>query len=338
VAKEVAAARTALDKAREQIETPSEQFTRLIGAQWTPTRFANSGNDDPAVAFPPRSTGRRKALAEWITHPRNPLTARVAVNHIWNRHFGTPLVPAVFDFGRKNAPPANPELLDWLAAELIESGWSMKHLHRLIVQSAGYRQSSSWAGAEPNLALDPENTHLWRRSPARLESQAVRDSILALAGTLDLARGGPPVPAAGQADSTRRSLYFFHSNNERNLLLTMFDEALVKECYRREQSIVPQQALTLINSRLVLDAAPRIAERLTAELGPQDQSDAAFIRLAFAVVLGAEPNEAELAASTRALDAWKKLPEAGSGGAATSFARGQLIWVLLNHNDFVSLR
>ena len=114
----------------------------------------------------------------------------------------------------------------------------MKHLHRLIVESSVYRLSSS-GGAE-SLAKDPENKQLWRRTPSQLESQVVRDAILSLAGTLDSAMGGPPVPAQAQAGSTRRSLYFVHSNNERNLFLTTFNEALVKECYRRDQSIVPQ--------------------------------------------------------------------------------------------------
>lgn len=341
VAKQVATAREALDNALKQIEEPSEEYTKFIGAQWSATRFFDSRKDDPKVVFPSRSSGRRKQLAAWITDRRNPLTARVAANHLWARHFGTPLVATVFDFGRKGAPPTNPELLDWLAAELIESGWSMKRLHRLIVESATYRQSSSSAGREANLAIDPENKHYWRRTPTRIESQAVRDSILALAGTLDFSRGGPPVPPARQADSTHRSLYFFHSNNSRNLFLTTFDEALVKECYRREQSIVPQQALALINSQLVLDAAPLIATRLTRELsatGHAAGDDAAFIRLAFAMLLGAEPTEAELAASAQAIDAWKSLPEAPQGDAASGFARGNLIWVLLNHNDFVTLR
>src|SRR5262249_38691576 len=170
--------------------------------------------------------------------------------------------------------------------------------------------------------------------------QVVRDSILALAGALDSSMGGPPVPAPAQAGSTRRSLYFFHSNNERNLFLTTFDEALVKECYHREQSIVPQQALALTNSRLVLDAARPIAERLTRRLTTLSDSadDLSFVHLAFVVLLGAESNEAEAAAMTRALDDWKRLPEAARGGDPTAWARTNLVWVLLNHNDFVTLR
>ena len=338
VEKEVASAREALDKALKSAQAPGETYTKLTGARWTPTRFLNSAKDDPEVTFPARSSGRRKALAEWITDRRNPLAARVAVNHIWARHLGTPLVPTVFDFGRKGKPPSHPELLDWLASELIESGWSMKHLHRLIVESAVYRLSSS--GTEASLAKDPENHQLWRRSPIRLESQVVRDTILSLAGTLDSRMGGPPVPVAAQAGSTRRSLYFFHSNNERNLFLTTFDEALVKECYRREQSIVPQQALALTNSQLVLDAARPIAERLTRQLSTSGEStdDPAFVRAAFVVLLGVETSRAEEAAMTRALREWRQLPEAGQDRDPTLWARFNLVWVLLNHNDFVTLR
>jgi hypothetical protein len=209
----------------------------------------------------------------------------------------------------------------------------------MIIESAAYRLSSS-AEAGEALAKDPDNTQLWRRTASRLESQVVRDSILALAGRLDPTMGGPPVPAPAQAESARRSLYFFHSNNERNLFLTTFDEALVKECYRREQSIVPQQALALTNSGLVLDAARPIAERLTRRLTASGESadDRAFVRLAFVVLLGAESSEAEAAAMTRALDEWKRLPEAVQNGDATTWARASLVWVLLNHNDFVTLR
>jgi hypothetical protein len=306
---------------------PAESFTRFVGAKWSATRFLTSVADDPDAKFQPQSTGRRKALAAWITDAGNPLTARVAVNHLWTRHLGTPLVPTVFDFGRKGTPPTNPELLDWLASEFVDKGWSMKHVHRLIVKSATYRMSSSSSGREANVTKDADNLHGWRRTPLRLESQVVRDSILALAGTLDLTRGGPPVPSASQTDSARRSVYFLHSNNERNLFLTTFDEAAVKECYRREQSIVPQQALALANSRLVHDAARRVAAKLSAD----QPDDAAFSRRAFANVLGMVAGDAEVAASTRALAAWRKLPD----GAA---ARAHLIWALFNHNDFVTLR
>jgi hypothetical protein len=323
-----------LEKATKAVAAPiaaTDKVTPLFGAQWTATRFLNSGKDDPTVEFGPKSSGRRTALADWMTDARNPLTARVAVNHLWTRHMGTPLVPNVFEFGLKSAPLTHPELLDWLACELVDHGWSMKHLHRLIVTSAAYRMSSSAVGGEANVAKDPDNLRWWRRSPIRIEAEVVRDSILALAGELDPAMGGPSVPTASQADSKRRSLYFFHSDNERNLFLTTFDEAGVKECYRREQSIIPQQALALSNSRLVHDGTSLIAKRLAANLPPGD--DAAFVRQAFRDVLGVLPREAELAACVKTIEAWRKLPE-----SSPDQARAHLIWALLNHNDFVTLR
>jgi hypothetical protein len=336
----VVAAREALTKAEEaaaQPVAPDATVAGLAGARWTPTRFRNSTVDDPDVPFPPQSTGRRTAFADWVTDTRNPLTARVAVNHIWARHMGTPLVATMFDFGRKAAAPTHPELLDWLAAEFMEHGWSMKHLHRLIVGSSAYRLSSSVAGGEEALAKVPDNRHLWRRGPGRLEAELVRDAILAHSGELDSAIGGPPVPPDAQSDSKRRSLYFYHSNNDRNLLLTTFDGAAVKECYRREQSIVPQQALALSNSRLVQDAARKIADRLSAASSGASASasadDDAFIRQAWLELLAVRVGEAELASCRRALDRWRALDPADPGAA-----RAHLVWTLLNHNDFVTLR
>ncbi len=356
--KAVQDARTAHEKSLSALEAeikPEDKFTRMTGAAWTPTRFFNSGKDDPEVMFSSTSTGRRTALANWLTDRRNPLTARVAVNHIWTRHMGQPLVPTVFDFGRKGTPPVHQELLDWLAAELIDSGWSMKHLHELIVESAVYRMSSSvrtygiaegefgrngdgestasspdlLVSPSPSLMSDPENRYWWRRVPIRMESQLVRDSLLSMAGTLDSTMGGPSIPADQQAASTRRSLYFFHSNNDRSLFLTTFDEALVKDCYRREQSIVPQQALALSNSQLALDASQQIAQRFSK--GVHEDED--FARIAFRVVTGINAGEAEITASVSALESWKKL----SGGSPET-ARANLIWALINHNDFVTLR
>jgi DNA-binding GntR family transcriptional regulator len=334
VQKQLVTARASLDTAVKTVATPpqaTDKFTPLAGAKWTPTRFASSTADDPAPPFSATSTGRRSALADWITDPRNPLTARVAVNHLWLRHMGEPFVPSMFEFGRKSAAPLHPELLDWLASELVESGWDMKHLHRLIVTSAAYRMSSSALGGEASATKDSDNLRWWRRAPIRIESQAVRDSILALAGELDLTMGGPPVPMAAQAASKRRSLYFTHSNNERNTFLTLFDEADVRECYRRDQSIVPQQALALSNSSLVLDSAGRIAARLGGKIPPEDE--AAFVRAAFRGVLCTAPSEAEIAACLQTLSELRKLP-----GTTPAQVRAHFVWALLNHNDFVTLR
>jgi len=333
IEKELQAAREGLEKAVKTATVPGGEFTPLAGAEWVPTNYVKAGQPDPFTGFAPTSTGRRMALARWITDPRNPLPARVAANQIWMRHFGKPLVASVFDFGRKGNVPSHPELLDWLASELVEHGWSMKHLHRLIVTSAAYRMGSSLAGAEANLRIDPDNRLLWRREPIRLEAQVVRDAVLALSGMLDPTRGGPSVPAAEQAASRRRSIYFWHSDISRNLFLTTFDDALVKECYRREQSIVPQQALALANAGLVRDAA----EALAARIAPTAADDQAFADCAFTVVLGRGPTPDEAAACGEAVAEWRRLPEAKQQGPAER-AWVNLVWSLLNHTDFVTLR
>jgi mono/diheme cytochrome c family protein len=335
---ELAKARESRNKAMITADTPvgkDDHFLPLVGAEAAPTRFTSTLKDDPTINWSGQSTGRRKALAEWITDRRNPLTARVAVNHIWNRHMGTPLAPNTFELGRNAPPPVNPELLDWLAAELIESGWDMKHLHRLIVSSATYRMSSTSTGREADVAKDPDNVFWWRRNTIRLESEVIRDSVLSLAGALDLTMGGPPVATEKEDDSRRRSIYFFHSNNERNLFLTTFDEALVTECYRRDQSIVPQQALAMTNSRLVLDCAKPIAERITKNISQNgaEVEDTAFIRSSFSLLLGSLPSDAALGASREALNEWRKLPKIKAVDV-----RSFLVWSLLNHNDFVTLR
>ena len=332
VEKALQTAQAALAKAETVAKSevkPTDKVALFMGAKWTPTRFFNSGRDDKAIEFRPESTGRRTALANWITDRRNPLTARVAANQIWMRHMGQPLVPTVFDFGRKGTPPTNPELLDWLASELMENGWSMKHLHKVIVTSSAYRMSSSSAGVEANIEKDRDNRHWWRRVPIRLESQVVRDSILAMSGSLESTMGGPPVPRAMQASSNRRSMYFFHSNNERNLFLSTFDEALVQDCYRREQSIVPQQALALTNSQLVLDSSQKIAKLLSDKSAEEDS----FIRSAFALVIGVEAGESEIEASKKAMQEWREL-----AGGSIDRARANLVWALINLNDFVTLR
>ena len=341
--KAVADARAALEQAEASAAEPGEAFTPLVGARWTPTRFRNSSADDPAIPFPTSSTGRRSALAAWITAPGNPLTARVAANHLWARHMGRALVPTVFDFGRKGTPPDHPELLDWLASELVEGSvpgphrhpWSMKRLHRLIVTSAAYRLQSSTAGNTAGVRLDPDNRTWWRREPIRLESEAVRDSILALAGTLDTRLGGAPVPAAEQPASMRRSLYFQHTDPDRNPFLTTFDGAGVKECYERERSIVPQQALALANAGFVHDAAARIAARIAPATPPVDE--ATFIDRAFRTVLARAPNAAESEACVAALAQWRSLEPVPADGAVEP-ARIHLVWALLNHTDFVTLR
>ena len=336
--KKLDSARSVVEQSRKNMAEPLGKHTPLVGAEHAPTKFKSSTAFDPTPSFSGQSTGRRSALASWITDPKNPLTARVAVNHLWARHMGKPLVPSVFDFGRKGQVPSHPELLDWLASEFVESGWSMKHIHRLIVESSTYQMISSLhAVPEKNLKVDPDNKFLWHREPIRIESQVVRDSVLKLSGKLDPTMGGPPIEASDQPNSLRRSLYFFHSNNDRNLFLTTFDEAMVKDCYQREQSIVPQQALALSNSRLVHESAQKIAEKIAQHLQSKNENnDNRFIRQAFIYTLAMEPSPDEIAVSIKALERWKNLSGKNPGGDLQ--ARANLIWALVNHNDFVTLR
>jgi len=325
--KKLVSAREALAKARKELEAPGENYTPLRGALKTPESNLEqeASRNKP---FPRTSSGRRSALAAWMTDARNPLTARVAVNHMWARHFGTPLVATVFDFGRKGAAPTHSELLDWLAVELRESGWSMKKLHRLMVTSETYRMSSSAKALDSTdnrVATDPANRYYWRMNPVRMEAQIVRDALLHLSGELDLTMGGPPVPVADES-SRRRSLYFLHSHNDQQKFLEIFDDANVLECYRRAESIVPQQALALQNSKMALMAAEKIARRLN------EKDEAAFIRAGFELVLGSSPSSAEIEECKEALKELMKI----AGDPLR--ARVNFIQALLNHNDFITIR
>jgi hypothetical protein len=331
--KKRAAARQALDQARKALASPGEAYTALRGAVKAPESNLET-EASRGRPFPATSTGRRSALARWITDRGNPLAARVAVNHVWMRHFGRPLVPTIFDFGRKGTPPTHPELLDWLAVDFMEHGWSLKHLHRVIVTSRAYRLSSSTARAPArNREVDPENRYYWHREPVRMEAQAVRDSLLALAGALDRKMGGPSVPAADEA-SRRRSLYYVHSHNDSQMFLALFDDAPVRECYRRSESIVPQQALALANSKVALEMAARINDRLHEQLGKV--SDREFARAAFELVLAASPTAEELAACEAALREWASLLTGRPD--ASRRARANLVHALVNHNDFITVR
>lgn len=331
----LAAAEKALGEARKAAENPGDSYTSLPGALKTLESNVESA-ESRNRPFPETSTGRRAALAHWITDRENPLTARVAVNHIWARHFGKPLVATVFDFGRKGAEPTHPELLDWLAVEFMEQGWSMKHLHRLMVTSEAYRRSTSNAGADPATRdRDPENVWYWRANPLRMEAQVVRDSLLALGGQLDPTMGGPSIPIS-EALSRRRSLYFVHSNNEKETFLSMFDDANVLDCYRRAESIVPQQALALENSELAAKMAAELVNRLEAETPQLD--DTGFVTAAFTRILSVVPNSNERQLMLDALTKLTTVAESNRRADPRRQARILLVQALLNHNDFVTIR
>jgi hypothetical protein len=336
IEKQVAAARDALARAEAAINEPGEKYTAIRGS----LKALEGPDEKPESRDAPythSSSGRRTALARWIVARDNPLTARVAVNHLWMRHFGQPLVESVDDFGRRAPAPPLQEVLDWLAVELMEHGWSMKHVHRLIVTSAAYRRGASLAGAEQaTLRGDPNNRYFWRRRPLRMESQMVRDSLLRLAGALDERLGGPTIDPRQDADIFRRSLYFTHSRDDRNEFLAMFDDADILACYRRTESVVPQQALTMANSRLTLEMARRFAARLTQELGPVD--DAAFAAAAFETILCTPPSDEERAACMETMASLQRVLASEANPQPAARAREDLVHALLNHNDFVTVR
>ncbi len=277
-----------------------------------------------------QSTGRRRALAEWITHPDHPLTPRVAINHIWMRHFREPLVASVFDFGRNGKQPTHPELLDWLAVELVEREWSMKHIHRLIVTSRAYQMTSSAQALEANLAIDDQNRYLWRMNSQRMEAEAVRDSLLAIAGLLDSRVGGEVRPNTEAMTSYRRSLYYevYPDGGGNNALAEVFDAPDPGDCFRRTSTVVPQQALALSNSQLVHTAA-KATSGLIMEITKDDSTQ--FVQQAFQRVLARQPEPREQAAAERFL---QQQVQHISGEAA----RESLVRVLFNHNDFVTVR
>jgi hypothetical protein len=300
-------------------------------------------------SYPVTSTGRRLALARWITDRNNPLAARVAMNHIWLRHFGKGIVPTEFDFGRNGQPPTHPALLDWLADEFMAHGWSMKHMHRLIVTSRAYRMDSHASPA--NLSRDRDNRYLWRMNVHRMEGEVVRDSLLYVAGQLDLTMGGPDIDHHLGLTSRRRSLYFRHAAEKQMEFLTLFDAASVTECYRRSESLVPQQALALANSSLALEQSRLLAHSLSLKIGTNDA--AVFVKAGFEQVLSRPPTAEETAVCVRFLHGQAALLASGkkltaSDGAPVSRvsaaadpalrARENLIHVLMNHNDFVTIR
>jgi len=290
-----------------------------------------------ALKYPAQSSGRRLALANWITDRSNPLAARVAVNHVWLRHFGQPLVPTVFDFGKNGQPPTHPALLDWLASRFMADGWSLKKLHKLMVMSSTYRMDSTPHSS--SLARDPENRYYWRRLPQRLEAEAVRDALLYLSGRLDLTRGGPELDQESGLMTFRRSLYYRHANEKQMVFLTTFDTAGPTECYRRVHSVVPQQALALANSSIAQESSEVLSRRITGELGPQAPVSS-FVKECFVQVLSRKPTATETELCLRFLRDQENrlLTVPTSGATVTERARGSLVQVLFNHHEFVTVR
>ena len=330
------AAQTKLQQAHQAVAIESSDYTP-VGEQ-----------------FPRTSTGRRSGLAEWIVSDSNPRTARVAANHLWGRHFGHPLVATPENFGLNGRQPSHPELLDWLANELIAHDWKMKPLHRQLVLSATYRMASVLPTTAATAAadVDPDNRYLWRMNSRRMEAEVVRDSTLSVALRLDQTMGGPEIPETEGEKNLRRSLYFRNTPNEKMLMLEVFDVADPNACYRRKESIVPHQSLAMMNSGLVLDSARTLATELAAELDAKPDLERDFVTAAFTAVLARAPTaeeaercEAFLRQHAEQLQQTEQ-PTFPAGGSATQpaaadsmlRAKQNLVHVLLLHNDFVTIR
>jgi mono/diheme cytochrome c family protein len=330
-----------------------------------------------AAAIPPlttgaKSTSRRLALARWLVSPDHPLTARVMMNRLWQHHFGRGIVATPNDFGRNGAAPTHPELLDYLAVEFIARGWSVKRMHELIVLSNAYRQSSL---NDVNKArTDPDNKLFWRQNRQRLDAEALRDAILATAGTLTEQMGGPPVRVPIEPEvyetifteyepdnlwpvtpdvkqHTRRSLYLFRKRNVRLPMLVAYDQPdLMSSCGARSASIHALQSLTLMNSDFMQQQAQALARRLFSEAGA---SEPKMIARLYELALSRPPRAEEQKATQTFLKAHtalirqrivrresvvqlQSLPE--TIDAATAAAWVDLCLATLNLNEFVYVK
>ncbi|HMC12177.1 MAG TPA: DUF1549 and DUF1553 domain-containing protein, partial [Pirellulaceae bacterium] len=268
-----------------------------------------------------KTTLQRRALAEWMTDAEQgagPLLARVMVNRLWQHHFGEGLCRTVSDFGVRSDPPTHPELLEYLTHDFVSGGWDLKRLHRQMVTSAVYMQDDTTD--QQRLQLDPDNRLLWRRRPLRLQAEVLRDSVLAVSGTLNRQQFGPsfkpPIPAEAivarntkdpypkDAQDTpatrRRSVYMYHKRVTQHPLMQAFDAPDASlSCGRRNSTTVAPQALALLNDPFARDRATDFARRLTAEAGEKPED---WVARGFRLAICRPPTEKELKASLAFLD------------------------------------
>ncbi|MBO0727231.1 MAG: DUF1553 domain-containing protein, partial [Blastocatellia bacterium] len=323
-----------------------------------------------------KSTGRRLALARWLTGPDNPLTARVMVNRLWHYHFGRGIVATPNDFGRNGQQPTHPELLDWLAVEFSQSqGWSLKRMTEMMVLSNAYQQSSTIDDAKAK--IDPDNKSLWRMNRQRLDAEAIRDEVLAINGSLNEQMGGPSIKVPLEPEvydtifteyepdnlwpvhpdprqRTRRSLYLIRKRNVRLPLLVAFDAPdLMAVCGARQVSVHALQSLTLMNSEFMLQQSRALAERLFKEAGADER---ARISRLYELTLARKPRPGELRLTQNFLkgqaaiirdriargETVSKLEDSPKGpksvDAATAAAWVDLCLATMNLNEFIYLK
>jgi len=308
-----------------------------------PRKFLDALGGD-ALPSDAKGSGRLE-LAHWITRPTNPLTARVFVNRVWHWHFGRGLVPTPSDFGVRGELPSHPELLDWVTTQFIESGWSIKSLHRQMLLTRAYQLSSEDQPA--GLAADPSNRWLWRYSRRPLDAETIRDAMLAVSGRLDLSPAPvhpfPPVESWGFTihnpfhavyDSDRRSIYLMVQRNRRHPFLALFDAADPNfSAAERLPTTTPTQTLFLMNSPFVHAQSEGFARRLLAVQG----DDAARMKVALEMALGRSSTEAEVAQAQTFVEAYRqKLAARGTPAAEQPvLAWGALARVMLTSNAFL---
>jgi hypothetical protein len=288
-------------------------------------------DDKSAVIAPPTSamptTGRRSVLARWITRPDNPLTTRVIVNRVWQYHFGRGLAATTSDFGRLGDAPTHPELLDWLTARFVQDGWSIKRLHRLILTSAVYRQSSQHPQVAEALKKDPDNRLLWHMRTRRLDAEQIRDAILCVTGELVPTMGGPGV----DTQQPRRSIYTKILRNKRDALLDVFDAPdAFGSTALRNVTTTPTQALLLFNSPYMLERARAFADRLQRG---QPADDGQMVDVAFRLAFGRPATAAERRAGADFLR--QQAQRSASSADPRRAALVDFCHVLLNANEFL---
>lgn len=299
----------------------------------------------PAPAPGAKTSGRRRVLAEWIASEKNPLTARVLVNRVWQFHFGRGIVRSPSDFGQIGDAPTHPELLDWLAATFMEEGWSLKKLHRRIMTSQAYRMAST--GRPDALNVDPNNDLFWRFDMRRLTAEEIRDSILQLSGVLNLKQGGPwiynPIPDevlatasrpdhawghSPEEEANRRSIYIHVKRSLAEPFLKAFDQADTDtSCPVRFATTVPTQALTMINSEFMNSQAEKLAHRLIKEAGSDTRSQ---VRLALSLATSREPVPFEVNESLKLIQRLQ-----AEHGLSTEEALNRFCLMTLNLNEFL---
>jgi hypothetical protein len=325
----------------EERAKPRETYFLQRGRYDLPDKSEKLPPDVPAALhdFPVDAPRNRLGLARWITDPQNPLTARVVVNRLWQQFFGLGLVKSPDNFGVQSEPPSHPELLDWLAMELIQSGWDLQHIQRLIVSSHTYQQKSE---ASPELYhLDPENRLLARGPRQRLPAEAVRDNALAVSGLLVRKIGGPSVMpyqpeglweelaggafevyAQGHGDDLyRRSLYVYRKRTVPHPSMATFDAPSWEICQvKRACTNTPLQALALLNDVTYVEAARKLAERILVEGGTSSDARLTF---AFRLATGRVPTSGELSTLRTSLEKYSAHYRQSPAAAEELLAHGE---------------